>query len=282
MTPRLRRRRRLQLDALLVHALLLALAALILLPFYWMVVASTLDLPQIVRYPPRLYPGTSLGRNVRDLLALLPFVRAFRNSLLVSGTVTFSQLFLCSLAGYAFAKYDFPGRERLFILLLATMMIPSAVGLVPWYVMMNWFHWVDSYKALIVPGMVSAFGIFWMRQYTTQSVPDELVQAARIDGCSDFGTYWRVALPIVLPGMGALGIISFMGVWNDYLPPLIILRNVQKFTLPLVVALLANQFNTRQHLIMVGSTFATVPVLIVFFLASRRFIAGLTAGALKE
>jgi ABC-type glycerol-3-phosphate transport system permease component len=275
-------RKRIDLTTVFVHILLALLALVILVPFYWMIISSTLDLPQIVQFPPRLWPGDRLVVNFRQLLEILPFGRAFANSLLISVVATTSQLFFCSLSGYAFAKYKFPGRDRLFILLLATMMIPSAVNLVPWFIMMNFFGWIDSYKALIIPGMASAFGIFWMRQYVSQSVPDEMLQAARIDGCSDFGIYARVVLPVVLPGLGALGIINFMGVWNDYLGPLIILRSLQKFTLPLVVALMANQFNNRLHLMMMGSSFATVPVLIVFFLASNKFISGLTAGSIKE
>lgn len=281
MTSIRRRPKRIDVASFVIHLLLLLLAALIVLPFVWMAVSSTLDLPQIMQYPPRFMPGTRLLKNLADLFSILPFLRAFLNSLVVAAAVTASQLFLCSLAGYGFAKYDLPGREKLFTLLLATMMIPSAVGLVPWYIMMSWFGWIDSYKALIIPGMANAFGIFWMRQFISQSVPDEMIQAARIDGCGDFGIYARIVLPVILPGLGALGIICYMGAWNDYLGPMIILRTISKYTLPLCLALMQNQFNNRVHLMMAGSTLAVVPVLLMFFLASQRFIKGLTAGAIK-
>jgi len=265
----------------LVH-LFMGLAALVFLfPFYWMIISSTMSLAQLGQFPPRLVPGNHLISNWNTLTSMLPLVRGFFNSLFISTTTTALQLFFCSLAGYTFAKYNFPGREKLFITLLATMMIPSAVGLIPWYIMMSKFHWVDQYQALIVPSMVSAFGIFWMRQFITSSVPDELLQAARIDGCSDFGIYWRIVVPIILPGLGALGIMTFMGVWNDYLAPLVIIRTLTKYTLPLIIGVMSSNLGTRVHLQLLGATFATLPVLIVFFFASSRFISGLTAGAIK-
>jgi ABC-type glycerol-3-phosphate transport system permease component len=234
-----------------------------------------------VQYPPRLVPGDRFPANVAELLQVLPFARAYVNSLMLACIVMICQVFFSSLAGFAFAKYDFPGRHMLFMLLLATVMIPPVVGLVPWYIMMSWFGWIDSYQALIVPNMASAFAIFWIRQYISQSVPDEMIQAARVDGASDFGIYARLVVPIVLPGLGVLGIVAFLNTWNDYLAPLVILRNIQKFTLPLILALLQNQYNNRLHLVMTGSTLATVPVLLVFFLASKQFIKGLSAGAIK-
>jgi ABC-type glycerol-3-phosphate transport system permease component len=266
---------------LLAYVLLGLLALLFLFPFYWMIISATMSLNQLSQFPPKLTPGDNLVKNWNQLNSMLPLIRAFFNSLFISTTTTLLQLFFCSLGGYAFAKYDFPGREKLFVILLATMMIPSAVGLIPWYIMMSKFHWVDTYRALIVPSIVTAFGVFWIRQFATTSVPDELLQAARIDGCDDFGIYWRVVLPIILPGLGALGIMVFMGVWNDYMAPLIIIRSVLKYTLPLIIGAMSSNLGTRVHLQLLGAAFATLPVLVVFFLASRRFISGLTAGALK-
>jgi ABC-type glycerol-3-phosphate transport system permease component len=275
------RTERFDTSSFLVYLLLGLLALVFLFPFYWMMISATMSLPELGQFPPRLVPGGHLIENWNTLTGMLPLVRAFFNSLFISITTTLLQLFFCSLAGYAFAKYNFPGREKLFIALLATMMIPSAVGLIPWYVMMSKFHWVDQYQALIVPSMVSAFGVFWMRQFITASVPDELLQAARIDGCGDFGIYWRIVAPIILPGLGALGIITFMGAWNDYLGPLVIIRTLNNYTLPLVIGAMSSNLGTRIHLQLLGAAFATVPVLLVFFFASQRFIAGLTAGALK-
>lgn len=276
-----RKHKRINTSSVLAYIILGIVALLFLFPFYWMVIAATMSLDQLAQYPPKLTPGSNLFANWKQLTSMLPLVRAFFNSFFIATVTTLLQLFFCSLGGYAFAKYDFPGREPLFIALLATMMIPSAVGMIPWYIMMSKFHWVDQYQALIVPSMVSAFGIFWIRQFVADSIPDELIQAARIDGCDDFAIYRRIILPIITPGLGALGIMTFMGVWNDYVSPLIIIRTVTKYTLPLVIGAMSSNLNTRMHLQLLGAAFATLPVLVVFFFSSSKFIAGMTAGAIK-
>lgn len=275
------RRRRPPLGPVMIQLALALVGLVILLPFYWMSVASTLTLPQLLRYPPRLIPGDALPRNIDELLRTIPFVRSFANSLLLSTVSTAGQLFFCSLAGLAFAKHTFPGRDRLFKLLLTTVMIPGVVSFIPVYMMMSRIGWLDTYRALIVPGLASAVGIFWMRQATLQSIPDEMLQAARIDGASEFGIYWRIVLPIVMPALGALAIVIFLGVWNDYLGPLIILNSREKFTLPLILALLRDQYSNKTHLVITGSMLATIPVIMIFFASSRWFIRGMTAGALK-
>lgn len=275
------RRRRPPLGPVMIQLALALVGLVILLPFYWTSVASTLTLPQLLRYPPRLIPGDALPRNIDELLRTIPFVRSFANSLLLSTVSTAGQLFFCSLAGLAFAKHTFPGRDRLFKLLLTTVMIPGVVSFIPVYMMMSRIGWLDTYRALIVPGLASAVGIFWMRQATLQSIPDEMLQAARIDGASEFGIYWRIVLPIVMPALGALAIVIFLGVWNDYLGPLIILNSREKFTLPLILALLRDQYSNKTHLVITGSMLATIPVIMIFFASSRWFIRGMTAGALK-
>ena len=263
----------------LLHLLLLGLALLILFPFYWMVTGSTLSLTELNKYPPPLWFGDQLITNV-TLVLQRGFVQALVNSLYLAIIRTLLQTLLCALAGFAFAKYQFPGRDKLFAVVLATMMIPSAVSLVPWYIMMtNFFGWRDSYNALIIPNLINAFGIFWMRQYIQQAVPDELLHAGRIDGCSDLRLFWNIALPIIGPGLGALGLSAFLGAWNEWLGPLLILTSSQKYTLAMLVANLGSQdvMNVRVTL----SAMAAIPTLVVFFMASRRLIAGLTAGAIK-
>lgn len=263
----------------LLYLLLFALAILILFPFYWMTVGSTLSLTELNEYPPRLWVSDQLITNV-TLVLQRGFGRALYNSLYLAVIRTVLQVLLCSLAGFAFAKYRFPGRDKLFAVVLGTMMIPSAVSLVPWYIMMtNFFGWRDSYNALIIPNLINAFGIFWMRQYIEQAVPDEVLQAGRIDGCSDLRLFFSITLPIIGPGLGALGLSAFLGAWNEWLGPLLILTSAQKYTLAMLVANLGSQdvMNVRITL----SAMAAIPTLIVFFLASRRLIAGLTAGALK-
>jgi cellobiose transport system permease protein len=261
------------------HLLLLALAVLILFPFYWMVIGSTLSLAELNRYPPPLWFSDQLVENV-TLVLQRGFVQAATNSLYLAIVRTALQMMLCALAGFAFAKYQFPGRRQLFALVLATMMIPSAVSLVPWYIMMtNFFGWRDSYNALIIPNLINAFGIFWMRQYIEQSVPDELLQAGRIDGCSDLRLFFNIALPIIAPGLAALGLSAFLAAWNEWLGPMLILTSSQKYTLAMLVANLGSQ--DVMHVRVTLSAMAAIPTLLVFFLASRRFIAGLTAGAIK-
>lgn len=272
-------RLRSRLSTLFLYLLLIGLALLILFPFYWMIIGSTLSLTELNKYPPPLWISDQLITNV-TLVLQRGFARALFNSIYLATIRTALQVLLCSLAGFAFAKYQFPGRDKLFAVVLATMMIPSAVSLVPWYIMMtNFFGWRDSYNALIIPNLINAFGIFWMRQYIQQAVPDEVLQAGRIDGCSDLRLFFSIALPIIGPGLGALGLSAFLGAWNEWLGPLLILTTSSKYTLAMLVANLGSQdvMNVRITL----AAMAAIPTLLVFFLASRRLIAGLTAGAVK-
>jgi len=264
-----------------LHLILVALAVVIIFPFYWMVIGSTRSTADLLTYPPYLTPGGELWRNFQQLVETLPVLRAFGNSLFIATTHTALVLFFCSLAGYGFAKYEFPGRDRLFFLLLATLMIPSVISLVPWYIMMSKFGWVNDYRALIIPGVANAFGIFYLRQFIAGSIPDEMLQAARIDGAGDFGMYWRIVLPLIRPGLGTLALLTFLQSWNDFLGPLIILKDLHKFTLPIILALLQNQFGRDLVLVVVAATLATIPIIAVFVFMSRQFISGLTAGALK-
>jgi len=268
-----------RLSTLFLYVLLIGLALLILFPFYWMIIGSTLSLTELNKYPPPLWIRDQLITNV-TLVLQRGFAQALFNSIYLATIRTALQVLLCSLAGFAFAKYQFPGRDKLFAVVLATMMIPSAVSLVPWYIMMtNFFGWRDSYNALIIPNLINAFGIFWMRQYIQQAVPDEVLQAGRIDGCSEHRLFFSIALPIIGPGLGALGLSAFLGAWNEWLGPLLILTTSSKYTLAMLVANLGSQdvMNVRITL----AAMAAVPTLLVFFLASRRLIAGLTAGAVK-
>jgi cellobiose transport system permease protein len=246
-----------------------------------MVIASTRTTADLWAYPPYLVPGPHLIANFQQLFATLPVLQAFFNSLFIASVSTLLIVFFDSLAGFGFAKYTFPGREFLFFLLLATLMLPGAISIIPWYTMMSAFGWVNDYKALIVPGIASAFGIFWMRQYIASSVPDEMLQAARVDGCGHVGLYWRFVIPLSRPGLGTLALLTFLGSWNDFVQPLIILRDPNKFTMPIMLALLQNQYGQNLVLVMSAATLATIPILILFMFMSRQFISGLSAGAFK-
>jgi cellobiose transport system permease protein len=246
-----------------------------------MFIAATQTNSRLYRAPAALTPGTQLLRNLRQLFDSVPAGLAFGNSILISGAVAIGGTFLCALAGFSFARFSFKGKNVLFMLLLATLTLPGVVSLVPWYEMMAHFGWVDQYQALIVPNLASAVGIFFMRQYIASAIPVELLDAARVDGCSYLRFFARVVLPLVRPALGTVSIILFLTSWGDLLQPLIILTSENRYTLPVMLGLLVSQYGTGLNLLMVGAAITTVPVLVVFVVMSKQFIRGLTSGAIK-
>lgn len=283
-SSRERSRGRELLDSVLMYTILTAIAVVSVYPFWWMLVASTRRSATILTSPPPLIPGDSLLLNYQELMQQLPYWRNTLNSLFVAGVHTALVLFFCSLGGYAFAKFRFPGRDKLFGMMLATMMIPGVLGIIPSFMLMKWIGWLDgwqNYLPLIIPGIANAFGIFWMRQYITSAIPDDLMDAARIDGSHEFGIYWKIVLPVITPALAALAIFTFMGKWNDFFWPLIILKDQAKYTLPVALASLPNLYSNEIGVQLLGATIAIAPVMIVFLLSARRFMAGLTAGAIK-
>ena len=268
----------------LFNAVLLAGALLSAYPFFWMFVLSTQSTQQIFSWPPQFTPGTSLLANYENMVAIIPFWRNFANSVFVGVTHTTLALLFCSMGGFAFAMYRFPGRSWLFGAMLATMMIPWMAGIVPWFILISkWLHWINRYEALIIPGIASAFGIFWMRQYIQESVPGELLDAARIDGCHEFMIFFRIVAPLLIPAFAALGIMIFVGNWNAFLAPLLVMQEKEMYTLPVALSLLRQdpRRGFDAGVVMLGATMATLPILIVFLMATRRFMAGLTIGAVK-
>ncbi len=261
---------------------LTALSLVFLFPFYWLAVSAFKTQGQIFSTPPQWIPSPWQWSNFVDIYRETNLIRAFVNSVIIAaGHVTLS-LFLCSLAGYAFAKYpNAPGAKRLFAFVLGTMMIPHAVTLIPAFVILMELHMANSYWAMILPGAAGAFGIFWMRQYIAAHVPTELLYAARIDGCGEFGIYWRVVVPIAKPALAALGIILLIGSWNNLMWAFIILRTKDMETLPLVIYLLQGETRTPFGMLMAGGLLATLPLVIGFILFQRHFIAGITSGAIK-
>jgi cellobiose transport system permease protein len=272
----------LQTKRTMLHLILFLGTAISFFPFYWLVVMSTNSSSDIFNYPPKLTFGSHLIENVTNVLHNIDFFEAFANTFFVASTETTLVLFFCSLAGFTFAKFSFRGKNVLFALLLGTMMIPSQLSAVPSFVLMAKLGWVSSFKALIIPGMVTAFGVFWLRQYTASSVPDELVDAGRIDGCGHLRLYWHIALPILRPALAFLGIFTFVHAWNDYMWPLIILNDPAKYTLQVALSQLNSIYSMDYGMVMAGTLMATIPLLLIFLLGSRHFIANITAGALKE
>ena len=264
-----------------LYLALIACSAVMLVPFYWMVSTSLKLEADVFAYPPEWIPQPATLVHYVEVWTRLPFARFFFNSVFVAAVITLSNAFFATLAGYAFAKLKFPGRDKVFFVLLLTLMVPFQVNLIPLYKLMDIFEWLDTYWALIVPGATSAFGIYLMRQYIL-SIPDELLDSARVDGCSEFGIFWRIVAPLSLPGVATLAIFIFVGSWTDFLWPMIVTSSMEMRTLPVGIALLQGYHTVSWTQTMAGSTIATLPMIVVFLLMQRQFIEGLTAGAVKQ
>lgn len=266
----------------LAIALIGAGALIMLFPFWTMLVFATHTNADILSVPPPLWFGDQLLVNVQDLLERRPhFWRSLGLSLWIAFAVAALNLFFCSLAGYAFAMFDFRGREPLFAFVLATMLLPTFVSMIPTILLMQAIGWIDSAKALIVPGACGALGIFLMRQYIQSSVPRELIEAARMDGCGEFSIYWRVVLPLLGPALGTLGLVTFIGSYNNFVGALLVLRDQDHYTVPLVLRSLQGTTGVTISALSAGAAITVLPLLLIFALYSRRLIDGLTSGALK-
>ncbi len=262
--------------------LLVGLGALVMLaPFHVMFVFATHSRQEIFTLPPPLWFGDDLRANLAILTERLPFWRNLGWSLYVALMSTALTLLFCSMAGYAFACHEFRFKKPLFALVMGTMLLPSFMNMIPSFLIMDALGWIDTHRALYIPGAASAFGIFLMRQYASTAVPRALIEAARMDGCGEWGLYWRIALPLMRPALGTLGLITFIASWNNFIGPLVVLRSAEQYTLPLALRSLQTTMNTEWGALMAGSAIATLPLLVLFALSSRQLIAGLTAGAVK-
>jgi len=265
------------------RAVVLAGAVVMLLPFWFMFVFATHSNSEILSMPPPLWFGGSLGDNLRELLERLPtFWQNLGWSFYVALGTTALNLFFCSLAGHAFALLDFAGKERFYAAVMTTMLLPAFLFMVPTALTMSWLGWTNEERALIVPGACSALGIFLMRQYIEAAIPRDLVEAARLDGCSEFAIWWRVVLPLLAPALGTLALITFIGSWNNFVGPLVVLRDMDRYTLPLALRSLQGSGQTPWGALCAGAAIAVLPLVAIFALASRQLIAGLTAGAVKH
>jgi ABC-type glycerol-3-phosphate transport system permease component len=263
-----------------VYLVLIPTCIFMMLPFFWMLITSLKTMAEVFNVPMIIFSRNMGLFNYRDVIDKGVWIRLW-NTFLISFSATVLRLFFCSLAGYGFAKFRFPGRNILFSVLIASMIIPFSVTILPLYIMMVNFHWVDTILPLVIPGAASAFGIFFMRQYI-RCIPDELLDAARIDGCSEFGIYGRVILPVVTPGLVSLGLIFFMQSWNDFLWPLVILKSPKNQTLPVMIATLTGLAGTNMYTLqMAVSVISITPLIIIFLIFQRRFTAGITFGAVK-
>jgi cellobiose transport system permease protein len=266
---------------LAMHAALIIGLLISVFPFYWLVVMATGTTEDIYAYPPKLLPGPHFLDNIQTVRDSVDLPWAFVNTIIVSVVTTALTLFFASLAGFTFAKFQFPGRNVLFVILLLTMALPSQLGTVPSFVIMSQLGWVGTLQALIVPGVAGAFGIFWMRQFALGAIPQDLVDAGRVDGCNYLQLYANVALPLLRPAIAFLGIFTFITTWNDYFWPLVVLVNPNVQTLQVALAQLEGVYETDYAAVMAGTLISTIPLIIIFILGARHFIGNIAAGALK-
>ena len=264
-----------------IHLLLFLGLAITLAPFIWMISTSFKSSESVFTFPPQWIPKHPTIEQYQTLFREVNFLQFFKNSVIVAFGITLFSLFLNSLGGFAFAKHKFPGREKIFALLLATMMVPGQITMIPVFLMLKTVGLINSYWGLIIPAGASAFGIFLMRQFIT-TIPTDLIESARIDGCSEFRIYWTIILPLCKPVLAALGIFTFMGSWNAFLWPLIIMIKENMYTLPVALANLSGQHATKFGLLMAGAVVVVIPVLIVFIVAQRYVIKGVAVTGLKQ
>jgi multiple sugar transport system permease protein len=265
---------------ILAHLLLMLGAVTMVIPFLWMLSTSLKSEQQAYIFPPIWIPDPIMWSNYSTTWQALPFNLFLINSAIVSVFVTVGQLLTCSMGAYAFARLDFPGRDKLFVLYLATIMVPFQVIMIPLFILVRDLKWIDSYQGLIIPLIFSAYGTFLLRQFF-KSIPGELEDAAKIDGCSYFRIYWNIMLPLSKPALATLGIFVFMWSWNNFLWPLLVINSLEMKTLPLGLAYFLGQYTIYWNLLMVGATIALIPILVLFFLAQRYFIEGITLTGLK-
>lgn len=258
-------------------------SVLMILPFLLMVTLALSPNDKVLTYPPLLIPTDITTQNFKDVMEAGNFFRYFINSLLISVITTAGQMITCSMAGYAFARLDFKYKNQIFLIFLATMMIPTQVNLVPLFSLMQKLGWVNTYFALIIPGLFSAFGIFLMRQYFL-TLPKELEDSGKIDGCTQWGIFWKIFFPLAVPSLAALGIFSFITTWNSFLWPLLVTNSEALRTLPVGLAAFKSSFReiTNWSLLMAGTLISVVPAILVFIAGQKYFISGITSGSVKS
>lgn len=260
----------------------LGLAVLVcVFPLYWMFVVATTDSATAYKMPPAITPGDNFAHLAYLVFTTVPFLRSLGNSLLVATSIGVGQAVLCALAGFAFAKLQFRFRNTLFVFVVLTMTVPTQLAVIPQYLVVSELGWVDTLQALIVPGLASAFGIFWMRQHLASTLSDELLQAARIDGAGSWQIFWRIAFPLVRPAAFVLGLFGFVTAWNDFLWPFIVLKSPEMYTVQIAIKALQNNRDIDLGLAMSGSFLATIPLLVLFAFVGRRMVAGIMDGAFK-
>jgi cellobiose transport system permease protein len=260
---------------------LLTLTALVaIFPLYWTLVAGSHTNADIAATPPPFLPNASLFTNFKNALEQAPIGKAILNSIIVSGAITVGTVLFCTLAGFAFAKLQFKGKGLLLGLVIGTMMVPTQLSVIPLFMMIADLHWVNQLQAVIFPTLVSAFGVFFMRQYLISSLPNELLEAGRVDGASTFRIFWSIVVPVARPAMAVLAMLTFLTAWNEFFWPLIALTTANP-TVQVALAGLGSGYIPQQSVIMAGTLLGTLPVLIVFTILGKQIVGGIMQGAVK-
>lgn len=270
------------LSKLTIYLILCLGGLTVFIPFYYMVITSVKKIADVTKVPISLaLDHWPTFEPYNRLLSEMPYLHFMKNSLWISLCTTLGTLFFSTLAGYAFAKHHFPYRDKIFMLLLATMMIPGSVLLVPGFLLMRDLGFINTYWSLILPGISGAFSVFLARQFIKE-IPNDIIDAARIDGCSEWGIYYKIILPLSKPLLATLGILTFLYSWNNFMGPLLYLMDIDKYTLPLGIALLQGRYTRVENVQMAGAALAIIPVLVIFFFFQRQIIKSLASSALKE
>ncbi len=262
----------------LLHILLAGMSLLFMLPFLWMVLTSLKTLAEVGL--PEWMPQSLQWKNYGEVFDVIPFAKFYWNSILIACWVTFLQVFTSSLAAFSFSRLNWPGRDKVFLMYLATMMLPGLVMMIPNYQIMISLGWVDSFIGLIVPASFSAFGTFMMRQFM-MTIPTSLDEAAEIDGASKWQLYWDVILPLSKPGLITLTIFTFMGNYQSFFWPLVMLKSIDKYTLPVGLLFFDSTRGQTTHLLMAGVTMSVLPMVIVFIIMQKQMVKGIQLGAVK-
>ncbi len=267
-------------NGFLVYGLLGAIALGSIFPLYWSFLVGSYQADVMTKSLPPLIPGGHFFENASRVFDSVPFWKAMVNSFVVSSVVTASVVFFSTLAGFAFAKLTFRGRDPLMVFVVATLAVPTQLGVIPLFIVMAKLGWTGTLWAVIVPGLVTAFGVFFMRQYLLDALPFELVEAARVDGCSMIRTFWHVAVPAARPAAAILGMFTFMATWTDFFWPLIVLP-ASNPTVQIALQQLQSGYYVDYSLVLSGAVLSTVPLLVLFVLAGRHLVSGIMAGAVK-
>jgi len=262
------------------YTLLTLVALVAVFPLYWTLVAGSHTNADIAATPPPFLPNASLFSNFKQALEQAPIGKAILNSVLVSGAITVGTVLFCTLAGFAFAKLQFKGKGVLLALVIGTMMVPTQLSVIPLFMMIADLHWVNQLQAVILPTLVSAFGVFFMRQFLITSLPNELLEAGRVDGASTFRIFWSIVVPVARPAMAVLAMLTFLTAWNEFFWPLIALTTANP-TVQVALAGLGSGYIPQQSVIMAGTLLGTLPVLIVFTILGKQIVGGIMQGAVK-